>query len=304
MLVFLTSIRHPHNSNNFAKVEKLFDISLRSVCAQVDPNFRVMVVCNARPNISFDDPRVSYHVVDFPPPCPNRTAQISLQALYRDKGSKLMAGMIRAKEFSPSYFAIFDADDYVSRRIAGYVNQRPGQDGWFIDGAYVMNEATRRVQRKQGFVRYCGTSLIPSAERLFRLSGVNETKPDCTSQQQILERVGTDFIDYVLGNHKYMVGYFAQHGLRLQPLPFRAAVWVRETGENQYTGKWDDPGVPVTPEFLAEFGIPHLTFQGEKAGLRDRVREAAVCAKSRLGFLRHKLRGHPNIPSVCSSPSP
>jgi hypothetical protein len=92
----------------------------------------VVVVCNVRPRIAYDDPRVVYHVVDFPPPSADRKAEIGIEAFLRDKGTKLLAGMLRAKSLASSYFMIFDADDLVSQRLAGFVNARPGTPGWYI----------------------------------------------------------------------------------------------------------------------------------------------------------------------------
>ncbi len=68
MIVFLTTVRHPVNSNNFEKVELLLNLTARSVLNQTDPDFRFVIVCNEIPDISVEDPRIVYHVVDSPPP--------------------------------------------------------------------------------------------------------------------------------------------------------------------------------------------------------------------------------------------
>jgi hypothetical protein len=299
MLIFLTSIRHPQNSNNFAQVENLFEISLRSVCAQTDPNFAVVVVCNARPKIGFDDPRVVYHVVDFPPPSAERKVNINLNAMLRDKGVKLLAGMVRARSLDPSYFMIFDADDLVSRRIAGYTNARPGTPGWYVDGGYAINYTTKRVQRKHGMVRYCGTSLLPNARDLYRLSGIDDAFPANASQEEILAKTAPRFIDDVLGSHKYMVGVFARHGRPMKPLPFRAATWVLGTGENHSMTQGSRIGLPLAPWFVDEFGLTQLTPDaGAAATLADRTRETIACLGSKIGFLRLQLTGHPDLPQA------
>jgi hypothetical protein len=296
MLVFLTSIRHPQNSNNFAKVEKLFEISLRSVCAQTDSNFSVVVVCNAKPRIEYDDPRVIYHIVDFPAPSADRVAGIKLNLMLRDKGFKLVAGMLRARTLDPSYFMIFDADDLVSRRTAAFVNARPGTPGWYVDGAYVINYATKRVQRKHGLVRFCGTSLVPSARELYRLARIDSACPVNCSQDEIMAMVPPGFIEGVIGNHKYMVGYFARHGLRMKPLPFRAAAWVLQTGENHGAFKGPEYGLPLSPWFVEEFGLTELTpDSAASATVGDRLWEAFGCTKSWFGSLRLRLVGHPDV---------
>lgn len=296
MLVFLTSIRHPYNSNNFNQVEYLFELSLRSVCSQSDPNFKVIVVCNQLPRISYSDSRVIYHVVDFPPPSEQRNAEIDINALLRDKGTKLMSGILRARVLNPSYFMIFDADDLVSRRLASFVNTHPNTPGWYIDAGYAINYNTRRIQRKYGMVRFCGTSLVPNANDIYRLSGVTDSLPDDASQQELINATPRHFIDNVIGNHKYMPGYFARHGRFMRPLPFRAAAWLQETGENQTISKGNATGLPLTPWILNELGItvPGINI-GARATISDRLFELIDCSKSWLGSLSYRYL-QPDLP--------
>jgi len=188
MVTFLTSIRHPQNSINFAKVEALFEMSLRSVCAQTDPDFRVVVVANEQPRITFTDPRVTYHLVDFP--CPERR----VSTLFRDKGTKLISGMLAARQFKPDYFAFFDADDFVSRRIAQFVNSHQSDGGWFVDSGYVVNSRSWTTQRKSGLYRYCGTTLIPNAAQMYRLAHIDETVSADISQDEIVRLGGSNSV--------------------------------------------------------------------------------------------------------------
>jgi hypothetical protein len=290
MVTFLTSIRHPHNSNNFAKVESLFEMSLRSVCSQSDPNFRVVVVANAVPRIDFADSRVSYHIVDFPCPDPKRSSEVSINALFRDKGTKLIAGMLAARQFNPSYFAIFDADDFVSRRIAQFVNSNPNEAGWYVDSGYAINAKQWTTQRKSGLYRYCGSTLIPNAVQLLRLANIDESTRTDISQEEIITLVSSRFINHVIGNHTYMIGYLASHGLQMKPLPFRAACWMLETGENYSKRRDGGYGLPVNEEFCREFGISPAPPITRKATLGERVREGLGAAISAAGTLRDRSK--------------
>jgi hypothetical protein len=290
MVTFLTSIRHPHNSNNFAKVESLFEMSLRSVCSQTDPNFRVVVVANDIPRINFTDSRVSYHIVDFPCPDPQRSSAVSMNALARDKGTKLLAGMLTARESKPDYFAIFDADDLVSRRIAQYCNTHTSEAGWYIDSGYVVNSRLWTTQRKSGLFRYCGSTLVPNASQLLRLANIDDSVSTVISQDQIIRLASPRFVDHVIGNHKYMIGYFASHGLRMRPLPFRAACWMLETGENYSLGLGVTHGLPINEDFCREFGISAAP-TNRHASIAERVRENLGAAVSTVGALRERLMG-------------
>jgi hypothetical protein len=293
MLVFLTCLRHPQNSNNFARVESLFEMSLKSVCAQTDPNFRVIVVANVKPRIGFEDPRVIYHLVDFPPPSPDRHAAINIKAVTRDKGTKLIAGMLVARSFEPSYFGIFDADDVICRRLAGFVNETPSLAGWYVDAGYAINHRTWRVQRKSGLVRYCGSTLIPNAAAFLKLGQLDSRLPDDATQDEILRRVSHSVIDEVVGDHRYFVRYFADHGLRMRRVPFRAVGWMLETGENYSFIRSSLSGVPITDEFCREFGIcnPPLS-QGHSTAI-DQLRESVGAAFSMAGSFRQRLVGFP-----------
>ena len=298
MVTFLTSIRHPQNSNNFARVEALFEISLRSVCSQTDPNFTVVVVANDIPRINFRDSRVTYHVVDFPCPDPRRPATTNIRSLVRDKGTKLIAGMLAARRFNPDYFAIFDADDVVSRRIVRFVHTHSSESGWYVNSGNVVNTKTWTIQRKTGLYRYCGSTLVPNAPQLLRLARIDDSVNADIGQEQIVSLSSPEFVDHVIGNHPYMVGYFASHGLRMRPLPFRAACWMLETGENYSRGLGAAYGIPISEEICREFGITGAPPNNRRASLAERVHEHLGAAVSSFGALRHRLwSGFPLPPS-------
>lgn len=289
MVIFLTSIRHPHDSNNYSKVESLFEMSLRSVCSQTDPNFGVVVVANDIPRINFKDPRVTYHIVDFPCPDLQANSPASIRTLVRDKGTKLIAGMLAARRFKPTYFAIFDADDLVSRRIAQFVNTHSNEAGWYVNSGYVVNSKMWTTQRKSGLYRYCGSTLVPNASQLLRLGRIDESVSTDISQDQILSLSSPQFVDHVIGNHPYTIGYFASHGLRMRPLPFRAACWMLETGENSMSRFRVEYGLPISEEICREFGISDAPSNSRPASIADRVRENIGAAVSSAGALRDRL---------------
>jgi len=295
MVTFLTSIRHPHNSTDFSKVEALFEMSLRSVCAQTDPDFRVMVVANDTPRIRFTDPRVTYHIVDFPCPDPKRSAAVSINALVRDKGTKLIAGMLAARQFKPDHFAIFDADDLVSRRINEFVNTHHSDGGWYVNSGYVVNSQAWRTQRKSGLFRYCGSTLVPNAAQLVRLAGLDDTVDVDLSQDEIVQLSSPGFVDHVIGNHRYMIGYFERHGLRMRPLPFRAACWMLQTGENYSAETGVHFGLPVTEAFCREFGVSNVVTDG-RVSISERVRENLGALVSEAGALRERMLGGFPVP--------
>jgi hypothetical protein len=291
MLVFITSIRHPDSSSDHRRVERLFETALRSVCAQEDGDFRVVVVCNARPRIDYDDARVDYHVVDFPVPAAGRQAT-GRDAKAMDKGTKLLSGLLFARRFRPDHVALVDADDLVSRRIAGWVNEHPHAAGWYADAGYTLNHATRRVQRRHSMVRYCGTALIVDAAALVGLSQAETRGFDETSRQdELVAKVPPSFLRHVLCDHPYTLQYLRNHDLALRPLPFRAIAWVQETGENYSRPRGTASGVPLSPAFCSEFGVRDSPAETGRTTVTARLREALVCARSRVGGILDPVPG-------------
>jgi hypothetical protein len=291
VLVFLTSVRHPDTSTDHRRVEQLLETTLRSLCAQDDGDVRVVVVGNERPRVGVDDPRVAYHVVDFPAPAGGRQAT-GRDAKAIDKGTKLLSGLLFARRYRPDHVALVDADDVVSRRIAGFVNAHPGADGWYVDQGYTLNRATWRVQRRHSLVRHCGSGLIASAPALYAMSWADAGGLDDEStQDELLTGASPSFLRHVLCDHVFTVRFLANHDLNLRPLPFRAVAWVQETGENYSRPTGTATGVPVTPAFCREFGLgdpPPATADASRA---DRLREALECARSRVGALLDPVPG-------------
>lgn len=284
VLVFLTSIRHPDTSTDHRRVEELFETSLRSLCAQDDGRLRVVIVCNEMPRVDVDDPRVAYHVVDFPPPPPRGRQATGRDGKARDKGTKLLSGLLFARRFRPDHVALVDADDLVSRRIAGFVNTQPAAAGWYADGGYTLNRATWRVQRRHSLVRYCGSGLVADATALCTLSRAEAGGLDENStQDDLLAGASPSFLKHVLCDHTFTVRYLANHDLGLRPLPFRAVAWMQETGENYSRPRGTATGVPVSPAFCREFGLGDPPAGSGDARPVDRLREALVCARSRVG---------------------
>jgi hypothetical protein len=289
MLVFLTAIRHPATSVSFADVESLFDRTIRSVCRQRDPEFRAVVVTNVVPRIPFHDDRVTYHLVNFAPPPVRRDGSIDLSAMLHDKGIRLLSGALLARRFAPDHLAFVDSDDLVSRRLSAFTNASPGAPGWYVDTGYVVDYERRRFQRKSGLVRYCGSSLIPNASALLRFGLVAGNLTECSTPAELADGTAPGFIDQIIGDHRSMVPLFARNGLRMRPVPFRSACWVRGTGHNYSESTRRIPGLPLTPTFCQEFGLDQAFASPDSPSLLGRVTESVDCWKSSAGAASYQL---------------
>jgi hypothetical protein len=218
MLAFVTSLRHPDNSTDYRRVEALLERTLRSIDGQRDRRFGVVVVGNVRPPFSLPD-HAEFVPVDFPAPSPVRSARTDREAVLADKGTKLAIGMVAARRSGASHAMVVDADDYVSRRIAGYVNQHPEAPGWYVDDGYVLSAEHGVIHPVTRFNERCGTSLIMRTDLL----GVPDL-PLTASQDELREGFGAFTVRELLGSHRTAVAHFAQQGTPLVPLPFPGAV--------------------------------------------------------------------------------
>jgi hypothetical protein len=228
VIVFLTSIRHPLNSNSYDRVLALLENTLRSIRAQSDPEWRAIVVCNERPERPFDDPRVVYLPVAFPPPSDVAHACIGMDALRLDRGCKYLVGLAHAARFAPDHVMFFDADDFVSNRVAAFANAHAAAAGWYIPQGYVYDEELALFGRLDNFHLICGTSHIVRYDALPMPEGVR----DDATQEWILEHVAHRFLFETLGSHRWLVEDLAARGHVLEPMPFRAALYFIGNGEN------------------------------------------------------------------------
>jgi hypothetical protein len=275
------------------------------MCSQTDSDFRLIVICNVRPQLEYDDPRVIYHIVNFAAPSRERrpvgSDPLSSHPARTDKGTKLLTGMLLARRFNPTHFAFVDADDLVSNRVAAFANAQPSHPGWYVDAGYVANYETMRIQRRHSLVRYCGSTLIPNASALYELSNAARSLDETSEQGKLLAGVSRSFFKHVLSDHTYTVQYLANHGLVMRPIPFRAVAWVQQNGENYSGVRGTISGIPATPSFCQEFGLAALPANGRSAKVSDHLREMLISTGSRLGSLRSRLGGFPSVPRTTLS---
>ncbi len=75
--------------------------------------------------------------------------------VFLNMGTKLLIGILAAKEYGPDYIAIFDGDDYVGSDISAYSNSHPDQNGWLMTYGYKL--AGNQVAPIFAANSFCGT---------------------------------------------------------------------------------------------------------------------------------------------------
>jgi hypothetical protein len=267
VLVFVTSVRHPHNSNSYEAVWRLLEDTIASVTNQDDDAYEVIVVVNddRLPPLpaALRHPKVHVQPVGFPPPSPIAAAATDMASIRVDRGAKYAVGLLAAERFSPDHVMFFDADDFVSRRLSSFAATDPRAPGWVIrEGWWLIRRQVIAVDR---FYTRCGTC------NLLRFDVLREQlDPALTttaSLEEILRRVDDEFLRFILGSHKFAVSAFEAAGMALATVPFRAAVRNLQTGENHSDLLTDPPSAmdvtaratdwqPVDDALAAEFGLP------------------------------------------------
>jgi len=210
MIVFIIPVKSKQAATSWSELSRLFERSLRSVCNQTSSDFKVIVVCNERPEVAFEHPNVEYLEVNFPVPEPTYNARVD------DRAKRVVAGLLEAKKWNPSHAMSVDADDCLSRSIAKFVNQHPDKNGWYVNSGYEYEEGSSKVfVRRKDFHKICGTCNIINY-RLYTLPSKMTSYHELTGY------------DRFLGGHPLAKSDLADRGTPIDPLPFPGVVFVRD----------------------------------------------------------------------------
>ena len=240
---FLTSVRHPANSADYARVERLLVKTLTSLNKQTSTNFEVVVVANRPLDLA---PALRRHtrqiVVAFPPPSDHRGPMTGRDAVLVDKGTKLAMALSCARG---GHVMFVDADDYVNVNVTAFVEDHPDDPGWYVGDGFFYDHQDYRSSATDRFNEVCGTSLIVRRDIL-----PQPAISDDASQQEILDAYGESTVLEKIGSHRHLA-----QDLSLVPLPFPGAMYSVSTGENHSGARLRRPGSPLSRSDAKHFGI-------------------------------------------------
>ena len=210
MLVFVVPLQSPAASTNWEKVSALAVRSLGAILQQTNPAFHVFLVCNEPPNALPVHPNLTVLRRDLPLPAAG--------ARMLDKWSKVRIGLVAARRFAPCQIMVVDADDLVSNRLAAHCAANQDMDGWIFDKGWLYDEGSRWLfSYSANFDAICGTSSI-----------VRVKMEDLPTEEEG-GRAGNLILE---AGHTKIRPVMRDRGRVLEPLPFRGAVYVLRTGEN------------------------------------------------------------------------
>lgn len=212
-LVFIVPVKSAKVSGNWDGFTKLFERSVKSICNQTSSRFEVIVSCHEIPNINYKNEKIHYHQVDFDIPRLEGMDQETQTGLKEaDKAKKVKAGLIKAREYNPSYVMVVDSDDCISNKIVEFVSKdKTDCLGWYFKKGFFYQEGKPYAfLNKSNFNQFCGSCIIIK----------NEFVEDLFLREPFLY---FDHFTMVLPN-----------GKALTPFPFPGAVYSMANGENHY----------------------------------------------------------------------
>lgn len=163
MLTFVIPVKSKSVATNWTQFCQLFERTLKSICNQTDPNFEVVVVCHEIPEIEFKHKSLHFIHPTFPPPSKEKTSRKEYLINQRiDKGDKIKLGVEYAdKNFDTDYVMLVDSDDFISNRVAAFVNST-GNDlpGWYVERGYIDFNWRNFLVITNKFSYLCGSSII------------------------------------------------------------------------------------------------------------------------------------------------
>ena len=248
MLAFITSLRHPHNSDDYRRVERLLEDSLASVLRQDCPDFTVWVVGNRRP--ASLPAGVEWVQVNFDPPSEVAGPLTGVEAVLLDKGTKLAVGLMAAQAVKPDHVMFFDADDLVSRRLAALSNGSPDADGWRITRGWRLVSDRRSIRAQPEFHRHCGTGYVIHRRHYPVPAGLTAS----ASQEEVVAALGERLARH-FGSHLHISDDLSAEGHPLAEVPFPGALYRVATGENHSGISMGGFGRPVSRRVAHEFGV-------------------------------------------------
>ncbi|WP_296046306.1 hypothetical protein [uncultured Alteromonas sp.] len=286
MFVFVCPIRHPASSNDYASVLTFLNNTIQSLNSQyTDRPYKIIVVCNEMPPAPESFKNTEFVEVDFPPPDMNKGTQVPLELVKDDKGCKISIGLLYAKRFAPDYAFVIDGDDWFNIDTIEHVYKSEPGDLFYANSGYVVNLAEKTVLKKFGLCRYCGSVYIYRFSTLMTLSGLSQLEySQEVSKEVIYQVVAPVFLKQILGNHRHQLHTFRSEGLRIQELSIPVVAWILNTGENHSAQNPGKHGLPLSQEFLKQFGVSSLQASDKPISLNQRIKAILESLQSYIGW--------------------
>lgn len=268
MITFIICVKHYKNCHSYDATWKILKNTLVSVCNQTDKNFDVIVVSNKTLNNFSNNPKiknVKFIEVDWTPPASSdawqmktqTSKEIGLNQARTDKGSKYILALSQIQKVNNEnhYVMFVDADDFIHKKLAEYVNNSD-KDFLKVSNGYML-ASKNSFKKPKAFNLHCGTCNIIKVELLkeeINFEGITLN----SSQQYVIQSTKDYYLKMIIGSHKWTFNYFIEKGYVGGEIPFFSAIY-NCTHNEQHSGKSDlIYNNKCSDEMIKEFSIKTL----------------------------------------------
>ncbi len=214
VVVFCAPLMGRHMAQDWGAISDGVARMVRSLLAQTDRNWLLLLCSQDRPDSLPDDPRI--HFLPF-------TASVS----GMDKSMKvaaLMAALPQVLDGRDGYMHALDADDMVHPDLVGHIRgDNNGRGYWHRYGGM--------IDAKSGAIGHCGPRSLryPTARPFMNQCGSSAAIYVDFRAPRRSDELARAFYG---GGHRNFRITARAHGVTLDPVPFASALYVMNTGEN------------------------------------------------------------------------
>jgi hypothetical protein len=224
IVTFIITIACKNFTRNWEAACLYLSQTVRSLLNSEDSRFAVVIVGHESPKEWLPlDERIHFLSLDRPPPA--RESK-NIATIADDCQSKLKLGLQYAKEKLPSdYLMRMDADDFLSKKMVGFLSQNIGVPGFRISDGWIWNSGDQMlIQKTEKFDWLCGSSIIlrsDIAENKFSIDQICAQIPDIVvkAEQGLRRSLITNEIHASAGKA------MALHGLDIVRVPFAGGIY-------------------------------------------------------------------------------
>jgi hypothetical protein len=213
MIGFIVPLKSKQVSLDWISFSGIVERTLRSITNQSSDEYFVAVICHERPEITFQHPKIFYHVVDFDAP---KEEKENYSGKRSDKAKKLLEALTIPEIIAADYIMPVDSDDLISNEIASFVavNKNRGIPGWYFSKGFIYKEGSKSMWlNTKNFNALCGTCIVikPELMPLFI-----DTEP---------------YLNFI---HRRTV---LNNGVELEQFPFPGVIYSIDNGHNFYMNR-------------------------------------------------------------------
>lgn len=233
-VVFLIPFASRKVRSNWPNLCIYLQQTIRSIRNSASENYRVVVAGNEKPELEMGfDSRI--HFISFKHPFPSHPNH---RAAFRlDKLAKIDAAWKYAKSnWQPKYVMKLDADDFISSRLVGWLDDTGTEAGYLIQHGWFWRSGARYlVQRTEHLDRVCASCLIIRSDLAERTGPFLTEAEGVTLDEAGSRFAASDHYSLVPGSgtttlllndtHQRYAAQLSYLGHELHTLPFDAVIY-------------------------------------------------------------------------------